>query len=177
MEFIYDATASIMQFIQANQNWAIPIMFLLAFGESLALVSLIIPATAILLGAGALIGADLLPFFPIWLAATVGAILGDWISYWLGKHYHDKIIKLWPLSKNQRLIVKGEQFFYRWGFSGVFVGRFFGPLRAIVPLIAGTMRMSSFKFSIANVTSAPLWAFVLLAPGAFGISWLETLFG
>ncbi|KES14420.1 SNARE associated Golgi family protein, partial [Gilliamella apis SCGC AB-598-P17] len=59
----------------------------------------------------------------------------------------------------------------------VFIGRFFGPLRAIVPLIAGTMHMSTSKFNLANIASAPVWAFVLLAPGAFGVPWLETLFG
>lgn len=174
---IQELTHVIVEVIRNNQIWAIPIIFLLAFGESLAFISLLIPATAILLATGALIGADLIPFVPTWLAASTGAIIGDWVSYWLGKHYHQKIIKSWPLNKHPKMVYRAEQFFHRYGVMGVFIGRFFGPFRAIVPLIAGAMHMPSIKFNIANITSAFVWAFIILAPGAFGVHWLATVFG
>lgn len=174
---LHEITHTIMQFIENHQMWTLPIIFLLAFGESLAIISLLVPATAILLGAGALIGAGVISFIPVLIAASAGAIIGDWLSYWLGKYYHQTVITTWPLSRHPKLIYRAEQFFHRYGTLGVFIGRFFGPLRAIVPLIAGTMHMPTTKFNIANITSAPIWAFVLLAPGAFGVPWLETLFG
>lgn len=171
-----EITDTIMQFIKTHQTWSLPLVFFFAFGESLAVLSLLIPATAILLGIGALIGAGLLPFMPVLITASCGAILGDWISYWLGKHYHQQIITSRPLNRYPKMIFKAEQFFHRYGLLGVFIGRFFGPLRAFVPLVAGAMHMPSFTFMLANVTSAPAWAFVMLAPGAFGIKWLEALF-
>lgn len=174
---IHEITQLTMEFIKTHQIWALPIIFLLSFGESLAIISLVIPATAVLLAAGALIGTDLLPFIPTMLAASFGAICGDWISYWLGKHYHQKVIQSWPLNKHPKLVYRAEQFFQRFGIMGVFIGRFFGPLRALVPLVAGAMHMPNIKFNLANITSAPIWAFVILAPGAFGIQWLETFFG
>lgn len=174
---IHEITHAIMQFIQQHQVWALPIIFLLAFGESLAIISLLVPATAILLGAGALVGAGVMSFVPVLIVASLGAVFGDWLSYWLGKHYHQQVINAWPLNKHPKLVYRAEQFFARYGTFGVFIGRFFGPLRALVPLIAGTMHMPATKFNLANVTSAPIWAFVLLAPGAFGMRWLETLFG
>ncbi len=67
-------------FIRAHQVWAAPIVFVLAFGESLAFLSLLLPATFILLGLGALIGETGIPFWPIWAAAAAGAFLGDWLS-------------------------------------------------------------------------------------------------
>ena len=174
---LQEITHIIMQFIQTYQMWALPIIFLLAFGESMAVISLLVPATAILLGAGALVGGGAISFFPVMIAASAGAVLGDWVSYWLGKHYHQQVIASWPLNKHPKLIFRAEQFFQRYGTLGVFIGRFFGPLRAFVPLIAGTMHMPASKFNLANIASAPIWAFVLLAPGAFGVHWLETLFG
>ena len=48
----------------------------------------------------------------------------------------------------------------------IVIGRFFGPLRAVVPLVAGVFGMRQIPFQIANVGSAMLWAFVLLAPTA-----------
>ncbi|WP_392560082.1 DedA family protein [Orbus mooreae] len=174
---IQEITHIVMEFIKNHQIWALPIIFLLAFGESLAIISLLIPATAILLAAGALVGADLIPFVPTLLAATFGAIFGDLISFWLGKHYHQKIIRSWPLNKHPKMVYRAEQFFIRYGLAGVFIGRFFGPLRAFVPLVAGAMHMPTIKFNIGNITSAPIWAFAMLAPGAFGVKWLETFFG
>lgn len=174
---IYDTARLIIHFIEQNQIWAIPLVFFLAFCESLAFISLLIPATIILIGVGTIVGAGALSFTPIFLSSACGAFFGDLVSYLLGKHYHTKILTMWPLSRHPRLINKGKKFFLKHGTFGVFVGRFFGPLRAIVPLIAGTMSMPSFAFFIANVTSAFVWAFVILAPGTFGIHWLAEVFG
>ncbi|OYY82354.1 MAG: DedA family protein, partial [Rhizobiales bacterium 35-66-30] len=41
-----------------------------------------------------------------------------------------------------------------------------GPARAVVPLIAGILAMPQIPFQVANVLSALVWAFVMLAPGA-----------
>ena len=71
----------VLDFIRTHQAWAPPIVFALAFAESLAFVALLVPATVILWGVGALIGAAGLEFWPIWFAAAVGAALGDWVSY------------------------------------------------------------------------------------------------
>ncbi len=162
--------AAILDFVRAHQEFAAPIVGLLAFGESLALVSLLIPATVMLIGIGALIGASGIDFWPIYFGAVVGAGLGDWLSYWLGRHYHAQIARMWPLSKKPELLPKGHAFFEKWGWPGVFIGRFFGPLRAIVPLVAGTCDMPHVPFQIANWSSAFLWAGLLLAPGALGLS-------
>ena len=53
----------------------------------------------------------------------------------------------------------------RWGVLAIFIGRFFGPLRASVPLVAGIFRMPSLQFQIANFTSAFVWAAALLTLG------------
>jgi membrane protein DedA with SNARE-associated domain len=53
----------------------------------------------------------------------------------------------------------------RWGMLAIFIGRFFGPLRASVPLVAGIFEMPYWRFQFANFTSAFLWAGVLLVFG------------
>lgn len=162
-----------IEFIRLNEVWAIPIVFLLAFGESLALFALLLPATFILWGVGAVIGASGLSFWPLYFAAALGAALGDWVSYWLGYHYHDKIARMWPLSRYPELLPRGRAFFDKWGWPGVFLGRFIGPLRAVVPLTAGACEMPMIPFQIANWTSAFLWAGVTLGPGAMGLTFLK----
>jgi membrane protein DedA with SNARE-associated domain len=163
--------------VRQHEGWAIPIIFVLAFGESLAFLSLLLPATVILLALGALIGESGIAFWPIWAAAAAGAFFGDWLSYWIGYHYQDRVAHMWPLSRNPQLLARGHAFFERWGVLGIFIGRFFGPLRAVVPLVGGICGMPQRYFQLANVTSAMIWAFGILAPGAFGIKWLSQWLG
>ena len=155
-----------------HQAWAPWIVFVLAFGESLAFVSLILPATAILFGVGGLIGAAGIGFWPLWGAAALGAMLGDWLSYWFGRRYGHAIARLWPLSRHPDLLPRGEVFFRKWGILGVFIGRFFGPLRSAVPLVAGICMMRRMSFQIANIASAIIWATGVLTPGALALRWL-----
>jgi hypothetical protein len=57
------------------------------------------------------------------------------------------------LSRHPRLVARGFDFFQRWGVLAVFIGRFFGPLRAVVPLVAGILGMRILPFQLANVSS------------------------
>ena len=164
---------SVLVWMQQHESWAPAVVFALAFGESLALISLLLPATVILFGASGLIGLAGLSFWPIWSAALLGAILGDAVSYWLGYRFQGAIGDVWPLSRHPDLLPRGHAFFRRWGVASVFLGRFFGPLRSVVPLVAGICGMSQLPFQIANVASALVWATLILAPGVYGMRWLS----
>jgi membrane protein DedA with SNARE-associated domain len=159
-------------FVRAHEHWAVVVVLLLAFGESLAFISLLLPATVILFALGGLIGASELSFWPLWAAAVVGAFLGDWLSFWLGQRFGPAIAHLWPLNRHPLLLVRGHAFFERWGALSVFFGRFFGPLRASVPLVAGICGMPKHQFQAANLASALVWATGILAPGSLGLPWL-----
>ena len=163
---------STIALVQDHQPWAVAIVFVLAFCESFAFVSLLVPATGILLGVGGLIAAAELGFWPMWFAATLGAIVGDWLAYRLAFHFKDRLLQMWPLAGNPGLVARGVSFFKRWGMLAVFVGRFFGTFRAVVPVIAGLNAMPWLNFQIANVASAALWAAGILLPGFVGVRWL-----
>ena len=161
-------TQVVIDFVRENQVWGMPIVFVLAFAESLVFFSLFVPAWAMLVGIGALINASGIPFWPILIAAALGAAAGDWLSYWIGITFKEPIAHVWPLSKYPDLLPRGHAFMEKWGMLGIFIGRFFGPLRASVPLIAGILEMPYWHFQIANFSSAFLWAYVLLKFGDFG---------
>ncbi len=154
-----------VDFVRTNQAWAVPVVFALAFGESLAFISLLIPAWGALVAIGALIGSSGIKFWPIWVSASLGAAFGDWLSYWIGLKLEHTVANVWPLSRHPDLIPRGEIFMKKWGIPGIFIGRFFGPLRASVPLIAGIFEMPFWRFQLANFSSAFVWAAVLLTIG------------
>lgn len=165
MDFETIRTAT-LDFVRDHQAWAPVVTGILAFCESLAVLSLFVPATVILLGIGALLGAGGIPFLPVMIGAAVGAILGDWVSYEFGRYYKEGAKRIWPLTRYPEMVASGEAFCRRWGAWAIFIGRFIGPARAVVPLVAGVFAVGRIPFQLANVSSGFVWAFVWLAPGA-----------
>src|SRR6185369_3209319 len=130
---LHDISTTVVDFVRTHETWALPVVFALAFGESLAFISLLIPAWGALVAIGALLGHSGISFWPICLAAALGAAMGDWLSYWIGLKLEYSVQHIWPLSRNPGLIPRGEAFVKKWGVAAIFIGRFFGPLRASVP--------------------------------------------
>src|SRR3990167_5879740 len=97
--------------------------------------------------------------------AMLGAVIGDGISYWMGHYFNDRLRRIWPFSTNPNILEKGEGFVLKYGVMSVFIGRFVGPVRAIVPLVAGMLGMKPLLFTIANITSAIGWAPIYMLPG------------
>jgi len=162
---VHAVTQQVVEFVRAHEIWAAPIIGALAFGESLAFISLLLPAWAILVALGTVIATSGINFWPIWVAGAVGAALGDWLSYWVGVKLGPAVAHVWPLSRYPDLLPKGEAFVAKWGAPGIFLGRFSGPLRATVPLVAGIFAMPFWLFQTANFVSAFVWVAVLLTLG------------
>jgi membrane protein DedA with SNARE-associated domain len=95
----------------------------------------------------------------------MGAALGDWVSYWFGFRYKEHVAQMWPLSRYPEILPRGEAFVKKWGVPSIFIGRFFGPLRASVPLAAGIFEMPYWRFQFANFVSALVWSAALLLFG------------
>lgn len=167
LESVVDA---IVTFVRDHEEWTPVVVFLVAFGESFAFLSLIVPGTAILAGVAALLaasGIEMHVVAPAILAAGLGGSLGYAISFWLGRYFKDSVPNIWPFSSRPHLITQGEQFFEKYGAFGVFFGHFFGPVRAVIPVVAGMFRMRELPFQIANILSAFIWAAGIIAPAFF----------
>ncbi len=161
----------LLHWVQAHPGWAGVVVFLMAFAESLAVVGMAVPGVAVLFTVGALIGAGALNFWSMVAWAVTGAILGDSLSFWLGRHYRRQLADLWPFNRHPEILQRGIGFFQKYGGKSVAIGRFFGPVRAVIPLVAGMMEMPPSRFLFANVLSAMGWAPAYLLPGmAFGAS-------
>lgn len=155
----------IVDWVRANAVWAAPVVFAVAFAESIVFLSILLPASVILIGVGALIGAGALEPWSIVVAATLGSALGDWAAYWLGHTMKGGAARVWPIKNHPMLFHKGEAFVTKWGALSIVIGRFIGPLRGIIPMVAGIFSMDRAKFQLANWSSAILWSLVWLAPG------------
>lgn len=151
--------AMVETFIQNNQFWARPIIGLLTLAESMLIVGFFVPATAL-----PLIMVCSTPLSSL-SGGIIGAIVGDSLSYWIGRLAGPTLIHRRPMNKQRRSVACARLFFTRYGFLSILVGRFLGPIRSTIPTVAGIMRMNHFKFELANALSAIVWVPILLAPG------------
>ena len=154
-----------IDWLQANPGLATLTVFCISCAESLAIIGLFIPGTIIMPAIGGMVGAGVLPAYWIIIGAILGAIAGDSFSYWLGYRYHSQIRSYWPFNRVPKVLNHGEHFFNKYGGLSVFIGRFVGPVRPIIPVIAGMLSMSPSRFVLANIFSAIAWALVYMAPG------------
>ncbi|MBN9508115.1 MAG: DedA family protein [Alphaproteobacteria bacterium] len=152
-------------FIQAHAIWVVPAALILSFLKSLAFVSLVVPSSLVVALIVALMGTSHESVWPVWVAVSIGAGLGDWVSYTLGDRLKERAHHMWPFTRRPELIPRGERFFYRWGALSVVFCRFFSPLRATVPLLCGIFEMPWLTFQVANWISAFIWAGVVLLIG------------
>ncbi|SCB32584.1 DedA family protein [Rhizobium multihospitium] len=168
----------IADFIEYHQTYAFLAAGLIAFGESLVIIGFAIPATALMVILGGLIGAGAVQPIPIVTATIIGAILGDAVSYWIGRWAGRGLADRWPLARYKSGMARARLFFRRHGASSVFFGRFLGPVRSTVPLVAGMMAMDHRRFQLANIASAVVWSLVMLLPGwlaAIGAAELDSV--
>lgn len=162
-------------FIQNNQSWAGLVIFIMTFGESLFVLGIFIPATVLLFATGTLIATGTLDAGPILFWGVAGAIVGDALSFWLGRWMGPKVLRHKRLNAYRRQVARARLFFYRYGFLAVLIARFLGPLRCFIPTVAGVMGMPELRFQLANIISAILWLPALLAPGYLASLSVEAL--
>jgi membrane protein DedA with SNARE-associated domain/membrane-associated phospholipid phosphatase len=141
------------------------IAFSLAFLESLAIIGSIIPGSVTMTAVGSLIGLTVLPLASTVMWTIVGALIGDYVSYWVGIHYQETIRHWSWIQKHEKWFAKAESFVTRYGILSIIIGRFFGPMRSMMPMIAGILNMPPLTFTFAIIPSAILWTIVYLFPG------------
>lgn len=162
-----DIVANMQAFLLAHREWAGPILGGIALGESLVFFGLFFPATALMLFTGGLVQKGVLDPATVIAWSIAGAVAGDALTYWFGKLIGPSVMRHWPLNRDPTAVAQARLFFRKYGFLSIFIGRFLGPVRSTIPLVAGMMRMKHITFQLANVTSAFAWVPVMLLPGWF----------
>ncbi|WP_330926852.1 bifunctional DedA family/phosphatase PAP2 family protein [Candidatus Sororendozoicomonas aggregata] len=160
--------------LQLNNEWLGPTIAFMALIESLVVVGLLVPGVPIMFALGAMAGAGAIDPVSMLVWGIIGAVIGDGISFQLGYHYHQKVRSWWPFYKHPQWLAKGEDFFHNHGDLSIALGRFIGPVRPVVPVVAGMLDMSPKRFYIVNILSAIPWAPVYLMPGFLAGAAIQT---
>lgn len=152
-------------FIAQHSAWAGAVLGLLTFGESMLLIGAFLPATVLLFVAGGLIAAGVLDPLHVIVFSVAGAVIGDAVSYALGRALGDRALAHPWLARHGVILDQARRAATRHGVVAIFAGRFAGPLRAFVPVLTGVVGMPPVRFHLANAASGVVWVAAFLAPG------------
>ena len=145
--------------VAGNPGWLVFALFATALIESLAIAGIIVPGVAMLF---AFAGKTGIPLSEALIWAGLGAVAGDVLSFSIGRLLKGRLDAVWPLSRYPGLIAKGENFFRAHGGKSVIIGRFVGPIRPVIPMVAGALHMPWRTFITFNLLSAVGWALVYI---------------
>ena len=153
--------------LQQNPEWIIFGLCSAAFIESFALIGIIIPGVILLAAISGLAASTNLSIFQVVLLVYISSCLADISSFFIGKYLSRKIDHTWPFKKNPSWLEQGRVFFKSDGVLGVFLGRFIGPVRPLIPITAGSLAMDMRTFILVDLASGLLWAPLYSLPGYF----------
>ncbi len=156
---------SIVDWVAAHPHYAYAAVFAFAFLESAPIVGGFVPGSTAIVGVGALVPSGAVDAWTLIAIAIAGAIAGDGLSYWFGRYFQGSILSIWPLNRHPELITRSKQFFRAHGGKSVFIARFVPPVRAVVPVVAGVLRVGPRDFLVANVLSAIGWSLMHVLSG------------
>lgn len=156
---------SLTGWLTANPEWLGVAIFLLACAECLAVVGIIIPGTVLMFAVAVMAGSGALTAWETLLLGYAGGLLGDAISYGLGRRFHQNIRRLPVLRHHPEWLAGAEAYFQRYGIASLLVGRYIGPLRPMLPMIAGMLDMPLPRFILVSLLAAAGWAVAYLLPG------------
>jgi membrane-associated protein len=151
-----------------DTHWFLLLAFLLPFGETVALLDVVVPGEVGLVFVGAAASQADVSLFAVIAVGAFGAFLGDSTSWYIGHRWGTSLITRWePVRRRMEgPLIRTEQHFLKYGGQTVFAGRFVGALRAFVPLVAGTSGMTYRKFLPWNIAASVLWVGAVVTLGA-----------
>jgi membrane protein DedA with SNARE-associated domain len=143
----------------------------LAFAETALFLDLLVPGEVGMVLAGAAAHRAGIGVAGLVAAGAAGAVVGDSCSYVLGRAAAAGRLpgSARALRRLGPTVERAEAFFDRRGGAAVFLGRWVGALRAVVPFVAGAARMPYGRFLAWNVAASIGWvSTVVLAGWALG---------
>jgi membrane protein DedA with SNARE-associated domain len=134
-------------------------------GIFIAIESIVIPLPSefVLLLSGFNVSIGEFSFFPVWVATTIGSLVGALALYWIGFAVsRDGINALTSrfgkyVGIKVRDIDKAFTWFEKYGPYVIFFGRLVPLIRSLVSIPAGLAKMNLIRFSILTICGSGIW--------------------
>jgi membrane protein DedA with SNARE-associated domain len=149
----------------SGSPWTYGVVFGLA---ALDVVFPLVPSETSVILAGVLAATGDLMLFAVILAAGAGAVLGDNVSYWLGRYAGPWIVRRFFRGERRKRVDWAERQVQERGGYLILVGRFIPGGRTVVTLACGLLEMRWHRFIAFDLAAGLLWASYAALLGYFG---------
>ena len=166
----------LIDFVSRASDWKLALIVLvLVLAESFFVTDLVAPGEVGLVVAGAAAERNGTSLAVVAAAASLGAIAGDSLGYVFGRFVGADLVeqRRW-LRWLRPGLRRARRRFDRHGAWIVAVARWIGALRALVPVVAGSARLSAPRFFLADVPSAIAWSVTI---ASIGFVWGDDIAG
>jgi membrane-associated protein len=140
----------------------------IVFVETGLFVGFFLPGDSLLVTAGVFAATGDLNLMTLLVLATLCAIAGDQLSYWIG---HKAGLALYGRKDSfffkRRHLERARQFYEAHGGKTILLARFIPILRTFCPVVAGAARMRYASFVTYNIVGGWLWVFSMVLAGYF----------
>ena len=153
--------------------WVYVVVGLGALLESAAFIGLLVPGETMMLLAGVVAAFGGVNLAVVMAVGVVGAVLGDQLGYQLG-HVFGAALRRGHIGGRAAAErwARAEELVARRGGPAVFIARWVGVMRAVVPAAAGAAGLPRRLFTIWNAFGGTLWAVSVIGAGYLaGASW------
>jgi membrane-associated protein len=141
----------------------------LGFGESAIALDLIVPGEVGMVFIGAAAHGAGAPLALVITAGVVGAVAGDTAGYFIGRRWGTRVLYRWEWLRRrvEPAVERSQKYFERRGGLAVFVARWVGALRAVMPVVAGISKMRYRRFLAWDVPAVILWTALVVSLGFY----------
>lgn len=157
----------VILWLQQNPEWVAWGLFFAAFVESFAIIGIFVPGVVLLAIISGMAASADMNVASVLIIVYSASCIADISSYLIGMRLNKRIDSIWPFKTNPGWLIKGKEFFKTYGILGVFIGRFIGPVRPVMPITAGSMGMKFKHFLGVDLFSGLIWAPMYSLPGYF----------
>lgn len=150
------------------QRWPLLTLAVLALAcaiESVLVLGALVPTTVVLFAAGALVAFGAFEFWPVVATATLGAMAGDYLNFWIGRRYGERMLESHWAQRNVSAIERSRRIMQGNEIKGLFIGRWFGLVRPFIGALAGAHGMSLPRFLLIELAACVSWAGSLIFIG------------
>ncbi len=154
-------------------HWNFLIILVTSFVESFPVIGILVPGQQIMLVVGWFYGQSSFLLAVLW--ACIGAILWNWVGYWLGVKYGLRFLDtygdVFALGKTEQKILSKR--IRENGAVFIIFGKFHNFTRAFVPFLAGSFSMKNNSFWLYNIIGSIFWSFSILVLGVFFTTYID----
>lgn len=153
-----DQLQDVIDWVGRWPSLTLALLFIFCAAESVLVLGALIPTTAVLFAAGALVAFGEFELWQMVGVAAAGAMAGDYLNFWIGRRYGERLLESQWAQRHTAAIEHSRRLMRGNEIKGLFISRYVGLVRPFVGALAGAHGMPAPRFLLIELAACLTWA-------------------